>query len=438
MTGITRRGLIATAASAALLGSSFRQAKAQAAGAAATRSLPRTYAGTTLKITWSTTPSFTQITNFCEEFTNASGIRLEFLPLLQADRYQKLILDLTSGTNAFDVYLAAYQWKDQFAPYVADLMGIDKEIKGVPPLEWADYPQRALDAYARYENRMVAIPLIGDASLLVWNKAALSAAGLDPDKPPATWDAVYQAGRKLTRDKQYGFNMPAGKSIQTACIWITLFHAFGGQYFDAKGQPAFASEPSIRAIRFMAEQLGKVSPPGNLTWDFPEMLNSLSTGQSAQGFMWTGGFSTLFDPAKSAIAGSIGHSATPEAVLLGGWGIAVNGKTRNLDAAKLFVGWLTSQEISAQTALVTGTPCRTSAFKDPAVLKKFPILADVLTGMEGRVAIYPPIKESEQINIMIYDETNAACSGTKTPELAAADLQEKVTTFMKRRGYLKT
>jgi multiple sugar transport system substrate-binding protein len=37
--------------------------------------------------------------------------------------------------------------------------------------------------------------------------------------------------------------------------------------------------------------------------------------------------------------------------LLGGWGVAANAKSRNLDAAKLFLGWLTSPEIVKQIGL---------------------------------------------------------------------------------------
>jgi multiple sugar transport system substrate-binding protein len=434
MAGITRRSLTASAAVSLL---PLRRAMAQAATAEVTRALPRTYAGATLRITWGNTPSYLALTKFCDEFTRATGIALEFQPLLQADRYQKLMLDLTTKTNAFDVYLTAYQWKDEVAPYVADLTHLDQEVKGTPPMEWDDYPTRALDAYARMGDKFVAVPIIGDASMLVWNKKILSAAGLDPDATPPDWTTVYETGRKVMGERQYGFNMPAGKSIQTACVWITLFHGFGGQYFDAAGKPMLNTEPSVRAIRFMMDRLGAVSPPGILTWDFPEMLNGLASGQSAQGYMWTGGFSTLFDPTKSAMAGNVGWSATPEAVLLGGWGVTINATSRSLDAAKLFVGWMTSREISKQTALVTGTPCRISAFNDPAVVARYPVLPAVLKGMSGRVATYAPIKESEQVNIMIYDAVNAACAKTKTPEQAADDLQEKVTAFMKRRGYLR-
>ena len=437
MPGITRRRFAATAASLPLLASTRDHAMAQASGAAATQGLPRTHAGTTLRITWANTPSYLQIAKFCNVFTDATGIQLDFVQMLQADRYQKLILDVTSKTNAFDVYITAYQWKDEVAPYVADVSHLDQEVKGVPAMEWDDYPKAALDAYARYGDKYIAIPIIGDASMLVWNKKARAQAGLDPNGVPATWDEVVQSGAKMVHDKQYGFNMPAGKSIQTACVWIALFHAFGGKYFDPSGKPTINSDAALKAVRFMSDRLGKISPPGILTWDFPEMLNALAAGQAAQGWMWTGGFSTLFDPAKSAMAGDIGFSATPEAVLLGGWGLTVNAGSRNLDAAKLFVGWLTCREISKQTALLSGTPCRISSFNDPAVVAKFPVLPAVLQGMSGKVATYAPIKEAEQINIMIYDEVNAACAGTKPAEQAMADLQDKVTAFMKRRGYLK-
>ena len=45
--------------------------------------------------------------------------------------------------------------------------------------------------------------------------------------------------------------------------------------------------------------------------------------------------------------------------------------------------------------------------------------------------------DSEQVNIQIYDEANAVCSGTKTPEQGAASLQERVTTLLRRRGYIQ-
>jgi multiple sugar transport system substrate-binding protein len=55
--------------------------------------------------------------------------------------------------------------------------------------------------------------------------------------------------------------------------------------------------------------------------------------------------------------------------------------------------------------------------------------------MLGDTFGYIPVKESEQVLVMMADEVNAACSKTKTPEQAANDLQSKVMQFMSRRGY---
>ncbi len=128
----------------------------------------------------------------------------------------------------------------------------------------------------------------------------------------------------------------------------------------------------------------------------------------------------------------------PQASLLGGWSMGVNDSSRSKDAAKLYVAWLTSPEIVRRMGLIGGAPARISALKDAELIKQAPNRPAVLAGLQGDVAEYPPIKEAEQIHIMIYDEVNAAVAKIKTPEQAASDLQGKVESFMRRRGYLKT
>jgi ABC-type glycerol-3-phosphate transport system substrate-binding protein len=438
MMGLSRRqftlGALAAGASHTAL---VQHCAAQAAAAAATRNLPRTHAGKTVKVVWGNTPAYVASAEVAKEFTAASGIQVEFSALPTAERYQKMVLDTTTNTNSFDVYLVAYQWKEQVAPFVIDHANLDKDVAGIPAMNWDDYAPRALAAYSKVGDKLATIPINGDTSFTVWNKDAFTKAGLDPEQGPATWKQLVENGVKLKQGDQYGYNMPAGKTIQTGCVWITLFHSFGGQYFDAAGKPLLDSKASVEAFRFMKEQLGPVSPPGNLTWDFPEMIASVSSAQAAQGYMWAGGVGSLYDPTKSKIAKSIGYAPTPETVLLGGWGLSVGAKSRNLDAAKLFVGWFTSPEIVKQTALVGLSPTRRSALLDPETNARYPFFPTVLKAMEGNVATYAPIKDAEQVNIQIYDEANAVCSGTKTPEQGAAALQERVTTLLKRRGYIQ-
>src|SRR5688572_6630570 len=106
MKGLSRRqftlGALAAGTSYAGL---VEYCAAQAAAAPATRNLPRTHAGKTVKVVWGNTPAYAASAEVAKEFTAASGINVEFSALPTAERYQKMVLDTTTNTNSFDIYL---------------------------------------------------------------------------------------------------------------------------------------------------------------------------------------------------------------------------------------------------------------------------------------------------------------------------------------------
>jgi ABC-type glycerol-3-phosphate transport system substrate-binding protein len=64
---------------------------------------------------------------------------------------------------------------------------------------------------------------------LVYNKDHFRAAGLDPEKPPATWEQLREYANKLTIDKdgdgnsdQYGFYVPAYPASGPLSVWVVL------------------------------------------------------------------------------------------------------------------------------------------------------------------------------------------------------------------------
>ena len=423
---LDRRCLITSTAIALLLGTSRL-------GAAAAP-LPKTYSGQTITVLTGTGPAFDYLKELSADFMAQTGVTVEFTGLSYNEQYQKLILDLTSGGGSFDAFAFAYQWKHEIAPYAADL---SKTVAGAPDLALADYPPRVLDVYSKVDGKLIGLPFLGDVTLLVWNKDQYKAAGLDPSVAPTSWAEILENGRKLERNGHYGFGLPAGKSAQTANIWMLDFAARGGAYFDAAFRPQFNSPAGKAAMTFIVKELQTIAPPGNLTWDFPEMLNSLTTGQAAQGMMWPGGFGALLDPSQSSTAKSVAWAPMPGAALLGGWSLGVSEASRNKDAAKLYAAWLTSPETQRKAAKLGGSPARISTLSDPELVKEHPYWPVVLQGMQGQVTEFPPVKEAEQVVIMIYDEVNAAAAGLKTPDEASDALQAKVVEFVKAAGSLK-
>jgi multiple sugar transport system substrate-binding protein len=427
MTGLTRRQF-SVATAAGLLGSAM-PLRAQ--------ELPKTFSGTTLNVMSRTSPPFDPSVRLGEEFTQATGIKLNVTRIAPSDHYAKLMLDWSSGTNAYDVSLFVYQWKADLAPFLADLTSLEKDVPGAPALDLDDYAPKVLEVYGKNDGKLVGLPVLGDVAFMLYNKAIYAAKGLDPEKGPTSWEDIIARGKQTMSDGVYGYALPAGKTPQCYVMWSLLQHAYGGQFFDKAGNPDLANEASLKAIKFMAEELQPISPPGNLTWDYNEVLNSFQQGKSAHAVMWAGGLGALSDPAKSTVAGKFGAVMPPGGALLGGTSIGVNAKAKNPEAARLYVAWLTSKAIVQRTAAVGTSPARLSVLKDATLGAKFPHYQALAQAFSAETFGYIPVKEAEQVLLMIADEANAACAKTKTPEQAVADLQAKTTQFMKRRGYLK-
>jgi multiple sugar transport system substrate-binding protein len=399
--------------------------------------LPRRYAGSTLNVLTRSTSAFEALVQIGPEFTAATGVNLQYTRVAPADQYQKLMLDLTSGSASFDVTFFVYQWKYEVADYLADLTNLEKDVPGAPAVDLSDYSPKLVDIYGRVDNRLVGLPILADVAFILWNKDAYKAQGFDPDVGPKSWAEIVERGKKLTTGRQFGYGLPAGKAIQCAVTWTLLYYGFGGRFFDKDGKPDLGGEAGLKTMRFMANELQSIAPPGNLAWDYNEMLTGFQTGQTAQTLMWAGGLANLSDPTKSSVAGRYGMMPPPGGALLGGNTLGVNAKSKNPEAARLYVAWLTSRAVARRTAFGGTPPARLSVLKDPELVQKFPHYPTVLTALNGETFGYIPMKESEQIHIMMYDEANAACAKLKTPEQATADLQGKATQFMRRRGYLK-
>jgi len=389
--------------------------------------LTQKYSGTTLRVMLGAGGgSWEAYRQSSEQFGKLTGIRFDYTFLPDATAYTKTVLDVTTGTNAFDGYVYTYPWKGELAPYFADLEKLVPTIESAPPLDLDDYPGDVIDAYGRVDGKMIGLPILGDATMMVWNRTQYDKAGLDPAAAPKTWEEVAANGQKLKAAGFAGFGLPGGKGWQVSCMWIILFTKYGGEYFGENYAPQFNSEAALKATKFMVDQLQPLAPAGNLTWDFPEMLDGLTTGTSGQGMMWPGGFGTMLDPKQSKTAADLSFEATPEASLLGGWAVGVNDASPNKEAAALWAAYLASKEVQRDAP----APARISVLGDPEMQKTRIHFAAVLEALSGKLALFPNVPQSSQIITYMYEELNAALGGEKNPEQAMNDLQDSVEEFI--------
>jgi len=97
--------------------------------------------------------------------------------------------------------------------------------------------------------------IVNDAGwqALYYNKAMFREAGLDPERPPQTWDELLDAADRLTIRRSDGTIERAGLSIRktgfkagTAEKWYTFLFSAGGQPFSDDGTRAAFNSPEGR------------------------------------------------------------------------------------------------------------------------------------------------------------------------------------------------
>jgi multiple sugar transport system substrate-binding protein len=132
-----------------------------------------------------------------------------------------------------------------------------------------------------YEGHMWAVPLYGMVQVLFYNKVSFRDAGLDPEKPPKTWDELLSYVKQLSGKGRYGIGVPLAKSLATDQVLYSFMCTNQGKdLFDASGNPTFNTPNNIKTIEFYA-QLAKYSPPGISSWTWHEPMDAFDAGTIA-------------------------------------------------------------------------------------------------------------------------------------------------------------
>ncbi|MBQ0825743.1 ABC transporter substrate-binding protein [Streptomyces tagetis] len=105
--------------------------------------------------------------------------------------------------KTFDAKLAGGQMEDVFYTYftdarhVVDIGQAADLTEYVAELESYDTLQPQLRDIYTVDGKVYGIPRTGYSMGLIYNKALFRKAGLDPDRPPATWDEVRTAAKRI-------------------------------------------------------------------------------------------------------------------------------------------------------------------------------------------------------------------------------------------------
>lgn len=299
----------------------------------------------------------------------------------------------------------------------------------------------------KYEGKVHAMPGDYMTMVLFYNTEMFKAAGLDPDKPPKTWDEFLEYAKTLTRDTdgdgrvdQWGFGTVGTKDPGFSLRFGPFIWGFGGDYLtpDLK-KSALDSAEAKEAFTFFVELYTKhqVVPPGLTAMNAQEVRTQLAQKKVAMilGSGWTPPIVNALNPdlkafevLKASPAPYKREQAT--AIWLSSWIMSPN--TKHPDEAWELIKFITSKDIELKWFIDNRV---TSSRKDvsgeaPEILNdKF---ASILASQLPYGKVEPQIPQWPEIMDVFTTSLQEAIVGMKSPEDALAEAHERINAILAR------
>ena len=286
------------------------------------------------------------------------------------------------------------------------------------------------------------IPFQRSTIVMYYNKDAFKDAGLDPEKPPATWDELVSMGQKLTKKDASGNAERWGAMIPSTGYPYWMFGALtmqnGQVLMNGSGNETYFDSPAVVEALEYWRDLGEkhgVMPAGTIEWG--TLRQNFLEGKTA--IMWhsTGNLTAVKDNAKFDFGVAMLPAKKRRGTPTGGGNFYIFKQTspEERKAAFKFIKWMTQPERTAEWSIKTGyIGTGPAAYETPALMsyvKEFPpaaVARDQLEFATAELSTY----ETGRVRKLLDDAIQAALTGQKTPAEALGSAQSQADRLLKR------
>lgn len=308
-------------------------------------------------------------------------------------------------------------WIPKFAG-AGFLRPLDDEVPG----EEIDALLAASVAAGRFKERLYGLPVRADVGVLYYRRDLLEEAGI---RVPETFEELRAAARSLSSPpSRWGLVFQASQYEGLVCVYLEVLRGFGGFWVDSGSfEVGLDSDAAERALRFLTEARGTISPPGITTYKEEESRRLFQDGRVVflrnWPYVWR-----LAQAPGSPLAGRVGARTMVHAVggegsgTLGGWSLGVSRFAAHPAEAVAFLRHAIRPESQRALCAESGyAPARRDSYRDPRLLAANPFLADLAPLLESAVA-RPPLPRYAQISDVLQRHLTAALTGGLTPREA--------------------
>jgi len=382
-----------------------------------------------------------------ERFTNGR-VRVEWISSPWPGIQTRLATTFAAGDTSIDITKTWGGWTNEFWPF---FQSIDDK--------WPARQRATLLTYALHPvtaaGHIYGVPRHVTLYYFYWNKKMFQEAGLDPTKPPQTYEQLVAMCTKLTKDKdgdgridQWGY----AESMDVASPMLNTFERWlyraGGDILDARGNPVFNDRRGLRALQAIYDLIytHKCIDPGALQLGNPATRQVFNAGRVAMMSMWGSGWAEAQDPNRASkdVLGNVGVTILPaldpairSATIHGSEGYAITKAAAQrgvVEEAWRLLQYMTSRAVQLEALKTRGYMPPSLALYDDPELTRDPALAPLMaaTAEAGR----HPVKrfvwsEYPRLEDAIESELQAALRGRKPLQAALDSAATAVARILK-------
>src|SRR5688572_9458847 len=301
------------------------------------------------------------------------------------------------------------------------------------------YP--ALMANGTYKGKVYGIPFQRSTIVMYWNKDAFKEAGLDPEKPPTSWDEMRTMAAKLVKKDAGGNVSRWGVMVPSTGYAYWMFQAFarenGQDLMNPEGNRTnFAHPDVVGALQYWVElgRKDRVMPEGTVEWG--TLRQNFVEGKTAMMWHTTGNLTAVKDNAKFPFGVAMLPASKQRGSPTGGgnWYLFKKSTPAERKAAFEFIKWITAPERAADWSIATGYVAVSPAAYETPKLKNY------VSGFPAAAVARDQFKfatpelstfQTGRVRKSLDDAIQAALTGSKSPADALKTAQGEAERLLK-------
>ena len=380
------------------------------------------------------------IDDFAADFTKENP-SIKVTPIYAGAYQDTIVKALTAHKSGTPPVTSVLLSTDMFTLVDEDaIVPIDNFIKTADDKAWLASFYKGFMANSQIGGKTWGVPFQRSTIVQYYNKELFKAAGLDPNKPPATWAELADMAKKLTvkdasgKVTQYGVQIPSsgfpywlfqGLAIQNDVVMAN----------DAGNAVKFDDPKVIEALQYWIDLTKQgAHPAGIVEWgttpkDFFEKKVAM---------MWTttGNLTNVKANAKFDFGVAMLPAGKRKGSPTGGGNFYIFKKATpaQQEAAFKFIKWITQPERAARWSMETGYVAVSEAAYGTDTLRKygrdFPAALVARDQLPFAMAEFST-HDNQRVTKALNDGLQAALTGSKTATQAMQDAQKEADRILR-------